>query len=366
MMEVKFLDVGRINQSHQADFLNAAYKVIEQANFIRGSECSDFENEFADYCSSQHCIGVANGLDAIKLILQSLSVGKDDEVLVPAHTFIATWLAVSAVGATPVPVLTDEYFNINATDAKKKINDKTKALLVVHLYGQPANMSALTKVCQDHNLYLIEDAAQAHGATLEGKMVGSFGHAAAFSFYPSKNLGALGDGGAVVTNNSELADKVRTLANYGSEKKYIHSVLGTNSRLDELQAAFLRIKLKNLDTDNLKRQHIAERYLNEIKFPETLPKSMQGVKHVWHLFVLRVENRKSFINQLENANIQTGIHYPVIPALQRAYSDRFMTREQEIVQKMCDQLVSLPMGPHLTDEMLDYTVEHINRALSFG
>ena len=293
-MKIPYL---RLNCMHDEikNELNGAFKrVLENEWFIQGKECIAFENEFAKYCGVRECIGVGNGLEALMLILRAYDIGKGDEVIVPANTFIATALAVSYTGATPVFVDPDEdYYNIDQTKIEQKITSRTKAIIAVHLYGQMANMNYLKKLAEKYNLKLIEDAAQAHGAEYFGKKAGSIGDAAGFSFYPGKNLGALGDGGAVVTNDKVLADKVRMLANYGSDFKYHHIYAGYNSRLDELQAAFLRIKLKKLDEWNNERERIAKRYITEIRNKTIkLPKTAENTKHIYHVLQLDVKKEK--------------------------------------------------------------------------
>ena len=307
------------------DNLDDAYKrVLESSYFIQGNECKQFEKEFASYCGVNHCIGVATGLDAIYLILKALEIGEGDEVIVPSNTFIATALAVSYVGAKPVFVEPEiETYNIDVSKIEERITSKTKAIIPVHLQGRPADMDRINEIAKKYNLKVIEDAAQAHGARYKGKMVGSLGDAAAFSFYPGKNLGALGDAGCVVTNNLKIAEKVRALGNYGSDYKYHHIYKGTNSRLDEMQCAFLREKLPHLDRWNEYRREVAKKYFQGIKNTNIiLPvESNYDFEHVYHVFVIRCARRDELEKYLNENGILTVKHYPIPMHLQEAYKD---------------------------------------------
>jgi len=351
MKSVPFLDVKAINLAHE-DLLKSAFdRVLHSGWYILDQEVKAFEQEFAAYCGVKHCIGVGNGLEALHLILRAVEIGPGDEVIVPANTYIATWLAVTYAGATPVPVEPDvRTYNIDPNRIEEAITPRTRAILPVHLYGQPADMDPILEIAGHHGLKVIEDAAQAHGATYKGKRTGSLGDAAGFSFYPGKNLGALGDGGAVTTNDDILADKVRVLRNYGSHKKYFNEVRGFNSRLDELQAAFLRVKLKNLDAWNEKRKRVAACYLRELAAkPELiLPFIPDWAEPVWHLFVVRTEGRDGFQQHLKAQGIETMIHYPVPPHKQDAYAE-LNDRSYPITEEIHRTILSLPMGPTMNE-----------------
>lgn len=345
--------------------LDAAYRRVTDKNiYIQGEECAAFEKEFAAYCGARYCIGVATGLDALYLTLKALGIGQGDEVLVPSNTFIATALAVSYVGATPVFVEpTIESYNIDVLRIEEKITSKTKAIIPVHLQGRAADMDAVNEIARKYGLYVVEDAAQAHGALYKGKKVGALSDAAGFSFYPGKNLGALGDGGCVVTNNKELAEKVRALGNYGSDYKYHHIYQGTNSRLDELQAAFLRVKLPYLDHWNEARRRIAQRYLNEINNPLiALPMASDDVyRHIYHVFVIRCKKRDELERYLQEKGISTVKHYPVPMHLQGAYAGLHTERGSlPIAEEISATVLSLPMYYGMTEEQITYVIETIN------
>ncbi|WP_370774120.1 DegT/DnrJ/EryC1/StrS family aminotransferase [Clostridium sp.] len=342
--------------------LECVFREVLNSNwFIKGKFLAEFEKKFADYCGAKKCIGCGNGLDALSLILKAYNISDGDEVIIPANTFIATALAVSYVGATPVLVDNNDFYNIDVELIEKAITDKTKAIIAVHLYGMPADMDPINEIASKYGLVVIEDAAQAHGAIYKGKKVGTLGDAAAFSFYPGKNLGALGDGGAVVTNNEEIAEKIRNLGNYGSSKKYVHEFKGVNSRLDEMQAAFLNIKLNHLDDWNNSRKEIAKYYLANITNQKVkLPQLINEIETVWHLFVVRVENRDEFIKYLSDNGIQALIHYPITVNKQDAYKE-LNSYTFEKAEKYANEIVSLPMYPGLTEEMLRYVVDVINK-----
>ena len=345
--------------------LTAAYEtVMERSYFIQGQECQAFEEEFAKYCEAEHCVGVATGLDALYLILKAYGIGKGDEVIVPSNTFIATALAVSYVGATPIFVEPEiETYNINPTKIEEAVTDKTKAIMAVHLQGRAADMDSILEVANKYDLKVIEDAAQAHGARYKGKRVGSLGHAAAFSFYPGKNLGAMGDGGAVVSNDKTLIDKVRALGNYGSDYKYHHIYQGTNSRLDELQAAFLRVKLSKLDCWNADRKRIAERYFHEIQnsFIVLPPKTNETYDHVYHVFVIRCERRNELEAYLNEKGIGTVKHYPIPMHMQPCYEElKIAEGELPIAEEISRTVLSIPMYYGMTDEEITYVVDAIN------
>lgn len=350
-MNIPFLDL-KAPYIELKNELDEAYKrVMESGWYILGKECEAFEKEFADYCGVKYCIGVGNGLDALHLILRAYGIGKMDEVIVPANTYIATWLAVSYAGAKPVPIEPDEKtYNINTALIEKAITKNTKAILSAHLYGQPADIDSINFIAKKYNLKVIEDAAQAHGAKYKGRTVGSLGDAAGFSFYPAKNLGAIGDGGAVTTNDPILADKIRVLRNYGSRQKYLNEVRGYNSRLDELQAALLRVKLSKLDEWNERRCIIAKKYLHELQCCNDLilPFVPEWSEPAWHLFVVRHPERDKLQDYLQYKSIDTLIHYPIPPHISGAYADMMHTiSDFPITEKIAKSALSLPIGPHL-------------------
>jgi len=349
-MSLPFLDIAAANNECRQE-LDAAYHQVMDSNwFVLGEQVQAFENEFAAYCDVDHCVGVGNGLDAIMLILKSFEIGTGDEVIVPANTFIATWLAVVQCGAKPVPIEPDKRsFNINTADIEKAITSKTKAIIAVHLFGQPANMVAINEIAQQHGLKVIEDAAQAHGARYDDKRVGCLADAAAFSFYPGKNLGALGDGGAVVTHDQQLADKVRCLSNYGSKEKYHHQLVGVNSRLDELQAAFLSVKLKLLDKWNQQRREVANYYSEGLAGIDglVLPNILEGCEPVWHCFVIQSTQRDVIQQRLGSYSISTQIHYPIPPHLSAAFSGDGVQGHFPITERLATEMLSLPIFPQM-------------------
>jgi len=360
-MKIPFLNLNA-GYSEIREELDDAYKrVMESGWYILGEEVSAFESEFAKYCGVKHCIGTANGLEALFLVLKSWDIGKGDEVIVPSNTYIATWLAISHTGAIPVPVEPNEHtHNINPENIEKAITEKTKAILPVHLYGHPADMDEISEIAKKNDLMVLEDSAQAHGTTYRGKKTGSLGDAAGFSFYPSKNLGAFGDGGAVTTNDFELAEKIRIMKNYGSSKKYVNEIVGYNSRLDELQASFLRVKLRQLDKWNKRREKIASWYLEKLPntFPEfILPNVPEWAKSCWHLFVVRTKNRDRIIEILAKHGISTLIHYPIPPHKQKAYKHLgYKIGKFPIAEKLADEVLSLPMGIDLDEKILEQSV----------
>lgn len=364
-MNVRFLDLKAQHLALKAELMTAFSRVIDSGWYIQGNELEKFEQEFAAYCGTKYCIGVGNGLDALHLILRALEIGSGDEVLVPAHTFIATWLAVSHTGATPVPIEPDPLtYNIDPHRVRDAITPKTRAIIPVHLYGRPAEFDEINMIAQQHGLKVIEDAAQAHGATYRDRKIGSLGHAAGFSFYPGKNLGAIGDGGAITTDDQELADKLYLLRNYGSQKKYEHLTAGYNSRLDEIQAALLRVKLQQLDQWNLQRRTIATRYLSEIKNTHlTLPSQASNSEAVWHLFVVRSQLREKMRDHLKQHGIETMVHYPTAPHLQPAYATLELQKGTfPITENIQKEVLSLPIYPQMTDDQVSYV---INTCCSF-
>jgi len=362
-VSVQFLDLKLPHDELRYELRNAFERVLDSGWFVLGNEVKQFENEFADYCGTKCCLGVGNGLDALHLILRAYGIGEGDEVIVPSNTYIATWLAVSSVGATPVPVEPDrKTYNIDHLRIEPAITPRTKAIIAVHLYGQPADMDPINAVGKKHGLKIIEDAAQAHGARYKGRRVGALGDAAGFSFYPGKNLGALGDGGAVTTNDPELAERVAMLRNYGSRIKYQNEEKGLNSRLDELQAAFLRVKLLKLDEWNDRRRAIAECYLNEIhQHGIALPFVPEWAEPAWHLFVVLSENRSGTQKSLDEAGIGTLIHYPVPPHLSGAYKElSYAEGSLAIAHSLSDSVLSIPIGPHLHMEEVANVISALN------
>lgn len=356
---IPFLDFGAMHAELRPR-LDAAYARVVDSNWlILGNEVTAFEYAFATYCGAKHCIGVANGLDALFITLKAMGIGPGDEVIVPSNTYIATWLAVSYAGATPVPVEPDpRIYNIDPACIEAAITPATKAIMPVHLYGQPADMDPIVEIARRHNLKVIEDAAQAHGAKYKGRRTGSLGDAAGFSFYPGKNLGALGDGGAVVTNDDALADKLRVLRNYGSRVKYHNEVKGFNSRLDELQAAFLREKLVLLDDWNARRRAVAQRYLVELSgLGLTLPFVPEWTDPVWHLFVVRHRARDALQQALAERDIGTVIHYPIAPHRQPAYKEMALANgSMPVAEAMHREVLSLPIWPQMTSAQVDEVI----------
>lgn len=357
-MTVPFLDLRAAHAELRAELDAAIAGVLTSGRFILGDQLEGFEAEFAAYTGTAHCVGVGNGLDALELSLRAVGVGPGDEVIVPGHTFIATWLAVTKVGATIVPVDVDaDTFNIAPAAVAGAIGPRTRAIIPVHLYGRPADVAQLRRIIDGREISIIEDAAQAHGAALRGARVGGMGDLAAWSFYPAKNLGALGDGGAVTTNNPELASIVRELRNYGSATKYYHERIGFNSRLDELQAAVLRVKLRHLDEWNARRRRIAETYCQHLAdVSVALPVATRDAESVWHLFVVRTEARDALAEHLHRHGVQTQVHYPVPPHRQHAYRD-FVEWSLPVSEAMARTVLSLPMGPHLLDEQMTTVIE---------
>jgi dTDP-4-amino-4,6-dideoxygalactose transaminase len=355
---IPFLDLQAAYLELQPELDAAYHRVMHSGWFIQGAECIAFEREFADYCEAAHCVGVGNGLDALRLALMACGVGDGDEVIVPEHTFIATWLAVSLCGAKPIPVPVHAHtYNLDPESLTDAVTPRTRAIIPVHLYGQPADMEPILMLAREFGLKVIEDAAQAHGARYMGKRVGGLGDAAAFSFYPGKNLGAFGDGGAVVTNDGEMAEKIRMLGNYGSRQKYHHEIVGLNSRLDELQAAFLRVRLRHLDAWNVRRARVAQRYLEELRGIEDLqlPEVMAEAESAWHLFVVQHPQRDRLQHYLRGHGIHTSIHYPVSPGASDAYRPSGYSLSN-VAENLASRLLSLPMGPHLQEQQVVHVV----------
>jgi dTDP-4-amino-4,6-dideoxygalactose transaminase len=359
---IPFLDLKQINAPHQQALDAAVQRVVHSGWYILGNELAAFEDSFARYCESTCCVGVANGLDALQLILQAYDFPQGSEVIVPANTYIASVLSVSFLGLIPVWVEpAPDTLLIDPALVESKITAKTKAIMAVHLYGRSCDMTALETIAQEHNLKLITDAAQAHGARHQGQRGKILGDAAAFSFYPTKNLGALGDAGAVVTSDVILADKIRYLRNYGSLQKYINDYQGINSRLDEIQAAVLNVKLPCLDAENARRRHLARLYLEGITLPElTLPPSDQIDDDVWHLFVVRHPRREAFVSYLLEKSIQTNVHYPLPIHKQKAYQE-YHHLSLPLTEQIHGEVVSLPLNTVLTDEQVAYIIQSINQ-----
>ncbi|MEF2483624.1 DegT/DnrJ/EryC1/StrS family aminotransferase [Vibrio mimicus] len=363
---IPFLDLKQINNQYQKELKEACARVIDSGWYIQGKELESFEKMFAEYCGVQYAVGVANGLDALILVLRAWKeLGKlqdGDEVIVQANTYIASILAITNNNLVPVLVEPDENtFNLASETLDQYITAKTKAILPVHLYGQISDMKGIMAVAEKYNLLVLEDSAQAHGAELEGKRTGNWGHAAGFSFYPGKNLGALGDAGMVTTNDAELYQVLKALSNYGSHKKYQNEYQGTNSRLDEIQAAMLSVKLKYLPRETQVRQSIASKYLTDIDNPlVTLPQNKVVAEHVWHLFVIKTQHRDALIRHLADAGIATLVHYPIPPHKQIAYKE-FNHLSLPITEKIHEQVLSLPISPVMTSDEVESVIEAVNR-----
>lgn len=362
-MKIPFVSFLPTERELDTELRSAFERVYKNSWYILGKEDEQFEKAFAEFCGTNYCIGCGNGLDALVLALKALEIGSGDEVIVPSNTYIATALAVTYVGATPVFVEPDiRTYNINPVLIEEKITPKTKAIMPVHLYGQPCEMDTIMKIADKHGLYVVEDCAQAHGAIYKGKRVGSFGIVSGFSFYPGKNLGALGDGGTVTTNDEKLADKIRALGNYGSDYKYHNIYQGQNSRLDEMQAAFLSAKLPQLDRMNAERRRIAKRYIEEIKNPEiVMPFVIPNTEPVWHIFSVRCERRDELEKYLNKNEICTNKHYPIPIHLQECYKNLGIKKGTlSIAEKISETQLSLPMYYGMTDEQIDYVIDCIN------
>ncbi len=368
-MDIPLVDLKSQLKFIKKEALEKVESILDKCNFILGDEVSQFEKEFAAYINAKYCIGVANGTDALHLSIRAANIGHGDEVIVPANTFIATALGVTLAGATPVFVdINEKNFLLDVNQAKRQITSKTKAIIPVHLYGRMMDLTELQALAQKHQLTIIEDAAQAHGARLNGKYAGTIGVMGCFSFYPGKNLGAFGDGGLIATNSDEIYDKVIALRNYGSPKKYHHPVIGFNSRLDTLQAAFLSIKLKFLDQYNNARYEAATKYveslnsISDIILPEIPPKG----SHVFHLFVIRTSRRDELLQYLNDKGIGAGIHYPIPIHLQGAYKNLGYTEGSfPVTEKLAKEILSLPIFPEISDEQIKYITDHIKKYFKF-
>ncbi len=361
-MEITFNGLQRLYDRYQNEYEDTALRVMRSGRYILGNELTAFEKEFADYLGVKHCAGVANGLDALRIAFHLLDCGPGDEVIIQSNAYIACVMGITMNGATPVFVEPDEYHNLNADKIEEKITPKTKAVLAVHLYGQASDMRKIKAICEKHRIYLVEDCAQSHGAEFDGQMTGSFGDISCFSFYPSKNLGALGDAGAVVTDNNVLDAACRTFRNYGSSKRYYFDVVGLNSRLDEIQAGFLRVRLNHLDELNGEHCRICEKYMREMKNPliET-PKVRPGATSVWHQFVVKTPYRDKLAAYLKENGIDTIVHYPIPPHLSQAYAYLGYKRgDLPVAEKLADEVLSLPQFNGMTEDEMDYLTEKIN------
>lgn len=359
------ISANRLDRSffkYQNEFEEKALEVLRSGWYVLGKEVQKFEQEFADFTGAKYCVGVGNGLDALWIALRVLGIGTGDEVIVQGNTYIASVMGITINGATPVFVEPDEYYNINADAIEEKITEKTKAIMVVHLYGQASNMEKIMEIARKHGLKVIEDCAQSHGACFGGKMTGVFGDIGCFSFYPSKNIGAFGDAGAIVTNSEKIAEDIKVFRNYGSEKRYYNKVIGTNSRLDEMQAALLRVKLQHVDECTEERNKICSRYLAELDNSNIiLPKVREEATTVWHQFVIRAKKRAELIAYLNEKEIGTIIHYPIPPHLAEAYQYLEIEKgELPITEQFADEVLSLPLYNGMTDEEQSYVIECIN------
>ena len=359
-MKVPFLDVGAAYHEIQSELEAAILTSLRSGWYIGGEDVDAFEQEFAAYTGTKHCVGVANGLDALHLALLAMEIGAGDEVIVPSNTYIATWLAVSQCEATPVPVEpVESTYNLDPGRIEAAITPRTKAILPVHLYGQPADLDPVMALASKHGLRVLEDAAQAHGARYKGKRIGGHGDVVSWSFYPGKNLGALGDAGAITTNDPKIADRIRVMRNYGSRVKYVNEIQGYNSRLDPVQAAALRVKLKYLDDWNRRRANIAARYISALQGTGLiLPDVPAWAEPAWHLYVVQHPHRDRLQKSLNDAGIGTLIHYPIPPHMQQAYAGSgFVAGQFAIAERMANQLLSLPLGPQLCDSDVDRVIE---------
>lgn len=358
---IKFLDLKKINNRYREEIDSRIKDILDKGWYLQGEENENFTKNFANFCGTKFALGVANGLDALNLIIKAYGFGNGDEIIVPANTYIATILAISENGCIPTLVEPDiKTYNINPDSIEEKITSKTKAIMVVHLYGQAVQMEKIWKIAKKYNLKIIEDSAQAHGAIYQENRTGNLGDASGFSFYPGKNLGCMGDGGAVTTNDEELFNKIKAIANYGSDRKYHHIYKGVNSRLDEIQAAVLDIKLKHLDSDNNKRREISKYYRENIKNSKIiLPDTYDEKSHVWHIFAVRTQNRDEFQKYLTEKGIQTIIHYPTPPHKQGAYKE-WNNLSFPITEEIHNTILSLPISPVMTDSEIEKVVEVVN------
>lgn len=361
-MNINFNVLDRQFFKYQKEYEEKVIEVLHSGWYIMGKEVASFEDEFAKYIGSKYCVGLNSGLDALILAIRALEIGLEDEVIVQGNTYIASVLGITENGAKPIFVEPDEYHNIDVEKIEEKITEKTKAIMVVHLYGQAANMEKIMKIAEKYKLYVIEDCAQSHGSRFKGKMTGTFGDIGCFSFYPSKNLGAFGDAGAITTNRGEIAEKIKMLRNYGSKKKYYNDITGVNSRLDEIQAGLLRVKLKHIEELTNERVELAKVYLEKINNNKViLPKIRKNAESVWHLFVVMVEERDRFQKFLQEHGVGTAIHYPVPPHLSGAYEYLKIERGYlPITEEYANKVISLPFYNGMTNEEIEYVVKVIN------
>lgn len=362
-MNINFAELSRQYYKYQSEYEEAVIRVLRSGWYILGKELKKFETDFAAYQGVKNCVGVGNGLDALRLALTALGIGEGDEVIIQTNTFIASALAVTENGAVPMFVDADEYFGIDVVSIKRAITPRTKAIMAVHLYGQMCDMDPIIKIARENNFYIIEDCAQAHGATYKGKKAGTIGDVGCFSYYPMKPIGAFGDAGAVITNNDEVANRVRMLGNYGSSIKYKHELLGINSRLDEIQAAILGVNLKHVNEGNNERRIIAQKYLEGIKNPKIfLPELRKGCEHVYHVFAIRCKIRDNLYSYLTEKGIHTQIHYPIPCHLAECYKGKKFKRGEVVnSERFADEELSLPIYVGLTDQEINYIIDMINK-----
>ncbi|MCS7083162.1 MAG: DegT/DnrJ/EryC1/StrS family aminotransferase [Bacteroidetes bacterium] len=363
-IKVPFLDVKYTYITIKEEIDAAISKVLHSGKYILDEEVEAFEQEWASYCEARFCVAVSNGMDAIILALKALDISSQDEIIVPAHTYIATWLAASYTGAKIVPVdINIDNYLINIEKIEESITEKTKVIIPVHLYGHPVDIGLIKNIAKKYNLYIVEDAAQAHGALYKDNKIGSHGDVVCWSFYPSKNLGAFGDAGAITTNNYEIYEKIKMLRNYGSKIKYFHDIIGFNMRMDPIQAAILRVKLRYLDKWNEHRTIIANIYNNEFQHVDNIvpPKSEKWAKHAWHLYVIRNNNRDKLKDYLLSKGIECLIHYPIPPYRQKAYSNLDIHFDSSITDKISHEILSLPIGPHLNENQIEEVVKNIKK-----
>lgn len=361
-MQIKANRLDRGFQKYQKEFEAKALEVLRSGWYVLGKEVNSFEQEFAAYTGAEYCVGVGSGLDALWLAVRALGIGRDDEIIVQGNTYIASVMGITINGATPVFVEPDEFYQIDAEKIEAKITSRTKAVMVVHLYGQVALMDKIIDLCRRYRLYLIEDCAQSHGACFAGKMTGTFGTVGCFSFYPSKNMGGFGEGGAVITNKEEIAERIRILRNYGSEKRYHNKVIGTNSRLDELQAGLLRVKLRHMEEITQEREKLAERYAKGLQNPDLiLPMNREGTRSVWHQYVVRTKTRDKLQEYLKQNGVETMIHYPIPPHLAEAYQYlKYQRGVLPITEIFAEEVLSLPMYSGMTWKEQDWVIEAVN------
>ncbi len=361
-MKVNFNQLDRGYQKYKEEYDQAAIDTLTSGNYILGEQCKQFENNFKSYIGTEYCVGLNSGLDALILSFRALNLAPGDEVIVPANTYIASVLAVTENDLTPIFVEPDEYYNLNVLEIERNITERTRAILVVHLYGQSADMAEIDRIAKKYNLYVVEDCAQSHGAKFNGKATGNWGDIGCFSFYPTKNLGAFGDAGAITTNNEALFQSIKLLRNYGSIIKYENEIQGVNSRLDEMQAALLNVKLRHFDSLSEERIALAERYLREIDNPWIIkPMIKKGATHIWHLFVIRSDRRMALIQYLEDSGIKTAIHYPIPPHLSKAYNNLgYKKGDFKTTEQYADTLLSLPLYDGMSESEQGYVIEVLN------